>query len=78
MRLPLAVLPSRLATTSAISPPLGTQTLSAPFVFTTWLMLALGWIEDRFSALAELAPQALSPPRVGNAPTPAVEGNSGD
>jgi len=26
----------------------GVQTLSAPFVFTTWLMLALGWIEDNW------------------------------
>jgi len=27
---------------------LGVQTLSAPFVFTTWLMLGLGWIEDNW------------------------------
>jgi urea transporter len=24
------------------------QTLSAPFVFTTWLMLGLGWIENHW------------------------------
>ncbi len=29
----------------------GVQTLSAPFVFTTWLMLALGWFEDHWFAL---------------------------
>jgi urea transporter len=27
---------------------LGVQTLSAPFVFTAWLMLGLGWIEDNW------------------------------
>lgn len=27
---------------------LGVQALSAPFVLTTWLMLALGWVEDKW------------------------------
>ena len=27
---------------------LGLQTVSAPFVFTTWLMLGLGWLEDKW------------------------------
>ena len=40
---------------------LGVQTLSAPFVFTTWLMLGLGWIEDNWfdvdaAPVAELLP----------------------
>ena len=26
----------------------GVQTLSAPFVFTTWLMILLGWVEDNW------------------------------
>lgn len=39
---------------------LGLQTLSAPFVFTTWLMLGLGWIEYRwFDVEAEPAPKPI-------------------
>ncbi len=46
-KLRLSILGALLATimTPAIAD-LGVQTLSAPFVFTTWLMLGLGWIED--------------------------------
>lgn len=48
-RLRLSILGALLAT---IFIPLiadfGVQTLSAPFVFTTWLMIWLGWIEDNW------------------------------
>lgn len=48
-QLRLAVLGAIVATilTPAISD-LGLQTLSAPLVFTTWLMLGLGWVENRW------------------------------
>ena len=50
-KLRLAILGALLATIlmPAIAE-LGVQTLSAPFVVTTWLLLALGWIEDKFVA----------------------------
>lgn len=61
-KLRLAVLGALLAT---ILMPLiadfGVQTLSAPFVLTTWLMLALGWIEDRFAAPTESVEQVAVP-----------------
>jgi len=38
---------------------LGLQTLSAPFVFTTWLMLGLGWIENRWFDEMEPAPKPI-------------------
>ena len=48
-RLRLSILGALLAT---IFIPLiadfGVQTLSAPFVFTTWLMILLGWVEDNW------------------------------
>ena len=48
-KLGLAILGAILATilTPAIAA-LGFQTLSAPFVFTTWLLVIVGWIEDRW------------------------------
>ncbi|HUU24145.1 MAG TPA: urea transporter [Methyloceanibacter sp.] len=48
-KLRLSILGALLATimTPAIVD-LGVQSLSAPFVFTTWLMLGLGWIEDNW------------------------------
>jgi len=48
-KLRLAILGALLATimTPAIAD-LGVQTLSAPFVLTTWLMLGLGLVEDRW------------------------------
>jgi urea transporter len=48
-KLRLAILGALLATilTPAISA-LGVPALGAPFVLTTWLLLALGWIEDRW------------------------------
>ncbi len=51
-KLRLAILGALLATilTPAVAA-FGVQTLSAPFVFTTWLMLALGWVEDRWFAV---------------------------
>lgn len=50
-KLRLAILGALLATilTPAVAA-FGVQTLSAPFVFTTWLMLALGWFEDHWFA----------------------------
>jgi urea transporter len=39
---------------------LGLQTLSAPFVFTTWLMIGLGWIEKHwFDVDTESAPKPI-------------------
>lgn len=47
---------------------LGVQTLSAPFVFTTWLMLALGWIEDKwFDEDATSAPKLIPAARSARA-----------
>ncbi len=59
-KLRLAILGALLATIlmPAIAD-IGVQTLSAPFVLATWLMLALGWIEDRWIS-------------VPSAPTPAA------
>lgn len=38
----------------------GVQVLSAPFVLTTWLLIGLGWIEDRwFDAAETVAPEPL-------------------
>ena len=57
-KLRLAILGALLAT--ILMPAIadfGVQTLSAPFVLTTWLMLALGWIEDR------LVQRSVAPPR---------------
>ena len=48
-KLRLAILGALLATilTPAVAE-FGVVTLSAPYAFTTWLMLALGWIEDHW------------------------------
>jgi urea transporter len=53
-KLRLAILGALLATimTPAIAD-LGVQTLSAPFFFTTWLMLGLGWLEDTWFDVAQ-------------------------
>jgi urea transporter len=53
-KLRLAVLGALIATISmpAIAN-LGVQTLAAPFVFTLWLILGLGWIEDKWLGVAE-------------------------
>jgi urea transporter len=61
-RLRLAILGALLATilTPAIAE-LGLETLSAPFVFTTWLVLALGWVERNWflpPPVPEVAPIA--------------------
>jgi urea transporter len=48
-KLRLSILGALLATIMMpVIADLGLQTLSAPFVFTTWLMLGLGWIEDNW------------------------------
>lgn len=57
---------------------LGVPTLAAPFVFTAWLVLALGWVEDRWfdvrpapaSALASASNPDIRPP-----PTPTLPGD---
>ncbi|QDU62644.1 Urea transporter [Planctomycetes bacterium Pan216] len=50
-QLRLAILGAMLATMLMPAiPELGVKTLSSPFVFTTWLMLALGWIDDKWFA----------------------------
>ncbi len=48
-RLRLSILGVLLATIfMPVIASFGVQTLSAPFVFATWIMLALGWIEDNW------------------------------
>jgi len=61
-KLRLAIFGALVATilTPAISS-LGLQSLSAPFVFTTWLMLGLGWIEDNWF---DVEPARASKPRL--------------
>jgi urea transporter len=51
-KLRLSILGALVATilTPAIAA-FGVQALSAPFVITTWIMLALGWVEDHWFAL---------------------------
>jgi hypothetical protein len=50
---------------------LGMQTLSAPFVFITWLMLGLGWIEDNwFDVDAALASEPLPATKSARATKP--------
>ena len=57
---------------------LGVQTLSAPFVFTTWLMLGLGWIEDHwFDVEAEPAPKPIPAAKPHASARPA-HGHPGD
>ena len=61
-QLRLAILGALVATilTPAIAD-IGLQTLSAPFVLTTWLMLALGWIGDNWFDVRS-APTAAAAP----------------
>ncbi len=48
-KLRLAILGALVATIlTPVIAALGIQTLSAPFVFTTWLMLGLGWLESHW------------------------------
>jgi urea transporter len=51
-KLRLSILGALVATilTPAVAA-FGVQTVSAPYVFTTWLMLALGWVEDHWFAV---------------------------
>ncbi len=76
-RLRLAILGALLATIlmPAIAD-LGVQVLSAPFVLTTWLMLALGWIEDRWMSVPSPA-AAISgaKPELTSHATPAFTGD---
>ncbi len=69
-KLRLAVLGALIATILLpVIPAIGLQTVSAPFVFTTWLVLALGWIEQKWFDLP--------PPLAGSVPT-ATPGASSD
>lgn len=57
----------------------GVPSVSAPFVFTTWLMLALGWIEDKWFDVPQAAPTSLAsaPPAIDEqSPTPIFRGGS--
>ena len=67
-QLRLAILGAILATmlTPAVVD-FGVQALSAPFVLTTWLMLALGWVEHNWFAL---------PPAVASRGDPASKSNA--
>ena len=71
-KLRLAILGAILATIlmPAIAD-LGVQTLSAPFVLTTWLMLALGWIETKWF---DIEPSPVSR-RVGSRLAPKQSGD---
>ena len=75
-RLRLAILGALLATilTPAIAE-IGLATLSAPFVFTTWFMLVLGWVEDRWfrPPAADDAPIPVAPSATEPKPTTASE-----
>ncbi|MEJ8573991.1 urea transporter [Microbaculum marinum] len=78
-RLRLAVLGAVLATilTPAISA-VGVQALSAPFVLTTWFLLLLGWIEDRWFGAPpqpQLAGSAATPAADTQTPLPARNGD---
>jgi hypothetical protein len=70
-KLRLAILGALPATILMRIADFGVQTLSAPFVFTTWLMLGLGWVEDNwFDVEPERASEPGSkpdvPPRVAH------------
>lgn len=75
-RLRLAILGALLATilTPAIAE-IGLATLSAPFVFTTWFVLVLGWIEDRWfrPPPAEDPPAAPTASAADDRPTTAAQ-----
>jgi len=76
-KLRLAVLGALLATIMmpAIAD-LNIQTLSAPFVFTTWLLLGLGWIEDKwFSVSSEPSDPAASGSGTASRSQPKPPGN---
>ncbi|HUW72806.1 MAG TPA: urea transporter [Methyloceanibacter sp.] len=77
-KLRLAILGALLATimTPAIAD-LGVQTLSAPFFFTTWLMLGLGWLEDHWFDVEKESPPKPIPAKAHSSARPA-HGHSGD
>ncbi|MEG6507623.1 urea transporter [Methyloligella sp. 2.7D] len=61
-KLRLAILGALIATIlTPVIAAFGVQTLSAPFVFTTWLMLGLGWLERRWFDAAEPDPETTTP-----------------
>jgi len=78
-KLRLAILGALLATimTPAIAD-LGVQALSAPFVFTTWLMLGLGWIEDNWFDVEPARGSKPAPAAKPAVTAQAVKGHRGD
>lgn len=57
---------------------LGVQTLTAPFVFTTWLMLDLGWIEDNWFDVKNGTASVAGSGSDTAASAQALKGQSGD
>jgi urea transporter len=58
-KLRLAILGALVATILVpVIPAFGVKALAAPFVLTTWTMLALGWIEERWLAAPAPAPSS--------------------
>jgi len=58
-KLRLAILGALVATILVpVIPAFGVTTLAAPFVLTTWTMLALGWIEERWVAVPAPGPSS--------------------
>ena len=78
-KLRLSILGALLATMMMpVIAGLGIQTLSAPFVFTTWLMLGLGWIEARwFDVPAEHAHERI-PAAKARGVAPPARSHTGD
>jgi urea transporter len=78
-KLRLAVLAALLATilTPVISA-LGVQALSAPFVLTTWLMLALGWVETHWFGDPTPSESANAPASTADNATPLARARQGD
>lgn len=75
-KLRLAVLGALLATIliPAVAD-FGVQTLSAPFVFTTWLLLFLGWVDTKWFGVNEATQTADDRDTATNSATSSHEGN---
>jgi urea transporter len=58
-----------------VFPAVGLQTLSAPFVLATWVMLALGWVERHgFNVQSTTGPPAAPPTQPGQTSRPPSDG----
>ncbi len=78
-KLRLAVLGALIAT--ILMPAIaafGVQTLSAPFVLTTWLLLALGWVEDNWFTVEQAPASPAAPAAKPDVSSPAAHSHSGD